>query len=157
MMSPATSWKHSIKIKSESPSFKKGIAYLLETQERDGCWKTKWWKSDIYATTEIALLMDQNGYGEPALHAVNWLEKALDHPLNVVEYALLIKIFSKFSDFTDALNKAIQEFLTQYRSKFLDPTFDSVYFAGLIDCRVYRLSIVVSSLRSFLRESRVIY
>ncbi|MBU7016104.1 MAG: hypothetical protein HXS44_01240 [Theionarchaea archaeon] len=126
-------------------------------QERDGCWKTKWWKSDIYATTEIALLMDQNGYRESALHALNWLEKTLDHSLNTVEYALLIKAFSRFSDYSDSLNKAILEFLTHYRSKFLDPTFDSVYFAGLIDCRVYRLSIVVSSLRSLLGLSRAIY
>jgi hypothetical protein len=131
--------------KSKSP-FKRGISYLLDTQEQDGCWKTTWWRSDIYATTEIALLMYRNGYTEPALHALDWLEKSCEKGnLTIVELALLMKAFSEAPDYSDSLNKIIHQFLERYRSESLVATFDGVHFIGLIDYRVYRLSIIVSS------------
>ncbi len=138
--------------KSGLPSFRKGMYYLLEAQEQDGHWKTTWWNSDIYATSEIALLMNRNGCAESAFHGLDWLEKALDNPLNIVEYALLIKTFSQFPVYSDSLNKAIQHFLDHFSD--FSPVFDSVYFAGLIDCTLYRISTMVSSLRTFLKRTK---
>lgn len=130
--------------------FKRGISYLLETQEQDGHWKTTWWNSNIYATTEIALLMHRNGYSDPASHAVNWLEKKRDEPLNTVEYALLIMVFSEFSDYSDSLDWVVHQLLGQYSPDSYTSTFDSVYFCGLIDCKIYNLSMIVSSLHKYL-------
>lgn len=137
--------------KSANP-FKKGISYLLETQEQDGHWETMWWNSAIYATTDIALLMHRNGYTDPAFHALNWLEKKLDETLNTVEYALLIKAFSEHLEYSDSLERAVHKILKQYSSKSSIATFDGIYFAGLIDYTIYNFSIIVSSLGTFLRK-----
>ena len=131
-------------------AFKKGISYLLEVQEHDGRWITSWWKSDIFGTTEAALLLYRNGYTEPALHAVDWLETQLDHSLNSVECALLMKAFALIPGHDDLLTQAVTSFVEEYSLHSQDPTYDSVYSAGLIDCAVYRLSIIVSALRTVL-------
>jgi hypothetical protein len=136
--------------KSRSPSFKRGITYLLESQEEDGSWETMWWNSNIYATAEIALLMHRHGYSDPAFCAMDWLEKKKNQSLNLVEYALLIMAFSKFSDFSDNINWVIHYLLKKYSSESFITTFDSVYFCGLINCKVYNLSLVVSSLHTLL-------
>lgn len=131
--------------KSGLASFKKGISYLLETQEQDGHWETTWWNSNIYATTEIALLMHRNGYANPAFRAMNWLGKR-DESLNSVEYALLIMAFSEFPDYSNNLDWAVHRLSEHYSLEHFTSTFDSVYFCGCIDCKIYNLSLIVSSL-----------
>lgn len=138
--------------KSGLSSFKRGISYLLETQEKDGHWKAMWWNSSIYTTVEIALLMHRNGYSDAAFHAMDWLEKKKDETLNIVEYALLIMAFSEFADYFGNLDWTVHGFLDLYSSKSFAPTFDSIYFAGLIDCTIYNLSRVVSSLHNLLEK-----
>lgn len=133
-------------------AFKRGISHLLETQEKDGHWSTTWWNSDIYATAEIALLLSRNGYSEPVLHSLEWLEKKLEGMLNIVEHALLIRTFSEFPDFSESQNKAINGFVEQYHSNCFDPTFDGVHFVGLIDYKIYRLSLIASLPHSLLRH-----
>ncbi|KYK35439.1 MAG: hypothetical protein HXS48_04160 [Theionarchaea archaeon] len=135
--------------------FKRGISHLLEAQDKNGYWKTTWWRSDIYGTAEIASLMNQNKYTEPASHALAWLEKKLTQHLNTVEYALLIKAFSEHPEYSDSLDKAVTSFIEHCRSGPLAPTFDSVYFAGLIDLKVHRLSLIVDSLHTLLKKENV--
>jgi hypothetical protein len=137
------------------PSFKKGISYLLETQEQNGCWRTTWWNSNIYATAEIALLLHRNGHTDAALHAMDWLEKQHNKQLNTVECALLIKTFSGFSDYFENLNWAVSQFLAQYSLKLPVSTFDSVYFCGLIDCKIYNLSLVIYALYNYLNQDGI--
>ncbi len=136
--------------KSGLTPFKRGISYLLETQEKDGHWETTWWNSDIYATAEIALLMCRNGYSDSAFHALNWLEKNRDGSLNTVECALLIMAFSELPDYSDSLDWVVHRFLEQYSLDSSISTFDSVYFCGLIDCKIYNLSMVVASLHKLI-------
>ena len=135
----------------ESKAFKKGLLYLLETQDRNGSWKPRWWRSPVYSTADIALLLNRNGYKEPALNAVNWLENTLNNPTSIVECALLMKTFSEFPEYTDTLTKAVTKFLGQSKD-VLTPTYDGAHFVGLIDYAVYRLSIIVSSLGTVLRS-----
>jgi hypothetical protein len=132
------------------PSFKNGISYLLEKQEHDGCWRTTWWNSNIYATAGIASLLYRNGHADSALHAVDWLENQQDKQLNTVEYALLIEVFSEFSDYSENLDWVVSRFLTRYSLELPVSTFDSVYFGGLIDCKIYNLSLVISALYKYL-------
>lgn len=131
--------------------FKRGISYLLENQEKDGHWSTTWWNSDIYATVEIALLLNRNGYEEPALRSAGWLEKKLEGALNIVECTLLMKAFSEIEDFAECQEKAVHRFLEQYHLNCFDPVFDGVHFVGLIDYRIYRMALIVSSLGSLFR------
>ena len=130
--------------------FKRGISYLLETQKKDGHWETKWWNSDIYATAEIALLMCRNGYSDSAFHAMSWLEKKRDGSLNTVEYALLIMAFSELPDYSDSLDWVVHRFLEQYSLDSSTSTFNSVYFCGLIDCKIYNLSMIIASLHKLI-------
>lgn len=136
-------------------AFKRGISYLLETQEQDGHWKSPWWNSDIYATQDSALLLKRNDYEKPVFHALDWLEATLDgqKSLNIVEYALLIGAFStEYSDYYDSLNRALDGFLERYKSESLAPTFDIIYFGGLLDLKIYRLSVILLCLDMFQRE-----
>ena len=135
----------------KSKAFNQGIGYLLENQEKDGSWKPRWWRSPVYSTADIALFLDRNGYREPALTAVHWLEKTLDNPLTTVECALIMKTCSEFPRYTDVLHKAVSTFLEQ-STELLTPTYDGAHFVGLIDYAVYRLSIIVSSLRAVLKS-----
>lgn len=141
--------------RSQSRSFKKGILYLLEAQAQDGQWNTRWWNSDVFGTTEIALLLNRNGYTEPAFHALDWLERKLeknqDKQLNIVEYSLFIRAFSEVPEYFNALTKAVREFLELYSSDHFSPTFDGGYPAGPIDYKIYRLSIILSALHTLLR------
>lgn len=141
--------------KGETLPFKKGIDYLLGAQRQDGHWKTTWWNSNIFGTTEIALLLDRHGYEGPVLHALHWLDNNLDERLenlNSMECALLVRAFSQVPDYPDSLCKALHLFLDRYSSGPVCPTYDSVYFAGLIDSTLYRLSVIVSSLCAYLRS-----
>ena len=140
--------------KGETLPFKKGIDFLLGAQRQDGHWKTTWWNSNIFGTTEIALLLDRHGYEEPVSRALQWLNNNLDERLehlNSMECALLVKAFSQIPGHPDSLGKALHLFLEKYPG-VVCPTYDSVYFAGLIDSTLYRLSVVVSALYAYLRN-----
>ncbi len=130
--------------------FKKGVSYLLETQEKNGSWKSLWANNDIFATAEIALLLNQIDFADPAVHALTWLETKLHEDLSIVEYAFLVKAFSVNHAYADSFRTALNGFLKKYSQQLFAPTFYSVYFAGLLDLQIYKLSAMVSCLRAAL-------
>jgi hypothetical protein len=54
--------------------FKKLIYYLITNQFADGCWKSYWWSSDVYATSWAVISLSQAGiYQENAMRGKDWL------------------------------------------------------------------------------------
>jgi len=138
-------------------AFKKGIYYLLENQKHEGYWRAPWWNSDFYVTTEIIFLLKQNNFEDTVFNALDWMEKKVNSQenLNITEYALMIGAFSaEYEEYFDCLDIATDKFLEKYRSEFLPPTFDIIYFAGLLDLMIYRLSVMLYYLRTFLRKAK---
>jgi hypothetical protein len=137
----------------KNSAFKRGISYLLDTQQKDGHWTASWWNRDTYATAEIALLLNQEGSSEAAFRAFDWLgSKSTDTCINVVECALMVEAFSScHPEYADDLDRMLKR-LIDHKKALVHPTFNFTYFAGLLDPELYRLSKILSSINTFLKS-----
>lgn len=87
------------------PSNERARDYLVNTQKKNGSWKSYWWNSDVYATVHAIEALSSGNYDKRILHAQEWLACESNIPEAAFYIALSLISLSKNPKYNEVVRK----------------------------------------------------